>query len=212
MKQNNTKEILSIMLKLLIICSLVAVIIALVYGITKDKIHFNEMLKTSEALTEIYSDDFGGHEFSVVENSFIVYGNEGEEIAQCNVAECKYLNDVTALYVLSDGQNNSLGYCVSIQPLGFKDVIKMLVAVNSDHTVKGVKIVSMSETSGIGTKAKDESFLSQFIGRDSDSSLLVDTIAGATKTTKPIKEAVSRSIDQVIEYEKQTGKGGAENE
>jgi len=205
MKQNSTKEILTITLKLLVICSVVAVIVAFVYGITKDRIALNEMMNTATALTEIYSEDFGGHPFEVKDGEFAVSDADGNTLATCSVAECEYIKDVTALYELCDADGNSLGYCVAIQPLGFKDVIKMLVAVNADLTVKGVKIVAMSETSGIGTKAQDASYLAQFTGRDAESSLQVDTIAGATKTTKPVIEAVSNSVNQVIKYINEKG-------
>ena len=59
MKQNNTKEILVIALKLLVICSIVATIVAAVNFITADKIAYNEKLNTAEALTGIYFDDYG---------------------------------------------------------------------------------------------------------------------------------------------------------
>ena len=69
MKRNDSKEIISIALRLLIICSIVAIIIALVNGITKDKIEYNNMLKTADSLTEIYSSDYDGKSFEVSENS-----------------------------------------------------------------------------------------------------------------------------------------------
>ena len=53
-KQNNTKEILIIALKLLVICSIVASIVAFVNAITKDKIALNEKISTAEALSGIY--------------------------------------------------------------------------------------------------------------------------------------------------------------
>lgn len=228
-KQNNTKEILTIALKLLIICSIVAVIIAFVYSITKDKIKYNEMVKTSEALSEIYSDDFDGKTFEVSGEQFVINDN-GNLVAKCEVANITPVSgEINALYVLSDGNNKRLGYCVSIAPMGFKDVINMLVAVNSDLTIKGVKIVSMSETSGYGTKAKDDPnppagkegsdwFLKQFVGLNENGFAKnskgkyesIDTISGATKTSQPVANAVELALSQVKEFSKTTG--GAVNE
>lgn len=198
MKKSNTKEILSIAFKLLVICAIVATIIAFVNAITKDKIDFNERIGTAEALTAIYSGDYNGKSFEVSGEEYVI--KDGDNIlVKCVEADVKEFirADITALYVLENPDGAPLGYCVAIQPMGFKDVIKMLVAVNADTTVRGVKIISMSETSGIGTKAQDESFLGQFTKKPAKE---VDTISGATKTTKPVIDAVVSSIEQVKAY------------
>lgn len=204
----NTKEILSITLRLLVICAVVATIIAFVNAITKDKIEYNERIGTAQALTGIYSADYNGRVFEVDGNEYVIKDETGV-VVKCIEAELKEFirADITAMYILQDASNNPLGYCVAIQPMGFKDVIKMLVAVNPDFTVKGVKIISMSETSGIGTKAQDEGFLHQFTQMPAKE---VDTISGATKTTKPVIDAVDSSVDQVKAY--MNISGGATNE
>ena len=200
MKQTSTKEILVIAIKLLVICSIVATIVAAVNYITADKIAYNEKLNTAEALTGIYFDNYG-KEFEVDGNSYVI-SDDGNIIISCKEAAFDFsTKDIKALYILSDTENNTLGYCVSIQPMGFKDCIKMLVAVNPDCTVKGVEIVSMSETSGIGTKAQDPSFLGKFANLNStEVSSEVDIISGATKTSKPVIDAVTASLNEVSSY------------
>lgn len=196
--KNTTKETLSTALRLLIICAIVALIISLVYGITKNKIALNEREETAIALNAIYSDDFNGRTFNVAGEEFVI--KDGDSIiAKCSEVDMKTFirKDITALYVLNDVNSNAIGYCVAIEPIGFKDAIKMLVAVNTDLSVKGVKIISMSETAGIGTKAQDESFLSQFTKMPAGD---VEVISGATKTTKPIIDAVISSVEQVTVY------------
>ena len=42
----------------------------------------------------------------------------------------------------------------------------MMVGINKDMTVSGVKILSMSETPGLGAKAGDESFINQYKGKN----------------------------------------------
>ena len=208
MKNNETKKIFSIAIKLFTICSIVAVIVAFVNGITKDRIIYNERISTAEALSEIYSEDFGSKSFKVSGEEYIIKDDNGI-IAKCVEAQVDEFtdDDITSLFVLTDRDGNDIGYCVAVQPMGFKDVIKMLVAVNPDLSVKGVKIISMSETSGIGTKAADESFLSQFKVKPAAE---VNVISGATKTTKPVIGAVEGSVQQVTAYINITG--GAANE
>lgn len=199
-KNSNFKEIASIALKLLVICSIVATIVASVNFITKDKIEYNEKLNTAEALTGIYYNDYN-NSFTVSDDSFVITEND-KVILTCSQEHFNFSSkDVKALYILKDADSKIHGYCVSVQPMGFKDYIKMLVAVNPDCTVKGVEIVSMSETSGIGTKAKEPSFLNKFknLGYTQVKSE-VDIISGATKTSKPVIDAVSASLYEVSEY------------
>lgn len=192
-----------IALKLLVICSIVAVIVAFVNSITKEKIAYNEKLDTADALSGIYSADYDGKAFEVDGDSFVIKDG-GKNVVTASVADCSYISeDITALYVLSASDGTTSGFCVAIEPMGMKDVIKMLVAVNADGTVKGVKIVSMSETSGIGTKATDEKwFLEQFVGHGAEipQSNEIKIISGATKTTKPIINAVGTAAEQVGKY------------
>ena len=198
--KKNSKDVLIISLKLLVICSIVAAIVATVNYITADKIAFNEMLNTANALSGIYNDDYNAP-FTVENSEFVIKDGE-RTVIKCTEKNITFESkDVKKLYVLEDENKNTVGYCVSVQPMGFKDYIKMLVAVNKDCTVKGVEIVSMSETSGIGTKAKDTSFLSQFISLDEVSVKRdVDIISGATKTTRPVIDAVAASLFEVSEY------------
>ena len=199
MNDKTTKDYIIVAVKLLIICALVALIVAAVNFITRDKIAFNQKLNTAEALTEIFSDDFGGKKFEVDGDSFIIKDGDSA-IARCTAAQCELMDDVTALYIITDNAENPLYYCVAISPMGFKDKINMLVALMPDKTVKGVKIISMSETSGIGTKAQDEGFLSLFCGKDKHNVSEIDTISGATKTSKPVIKAVETSCKQAEAY------------
>ncbi|MBE6681467.1 MAG: FMN-binding protein [Ruminococcaceae bacterium] len=214
----NTKEILVIALKLLVICSIVATIIAAVNAITKDKIKYNEQLKTADALSEIYSLDFDNKSFTVDGEEYVILENDNKTVvARCSLADCSYINeDIKALYVLKDANGNSKGYCVSIEPMGFKDAIKMLVAVNDDMTVKSVKIVSMSETKNYGTRAMNDPtppagkasstwFLEQFEGKNEPGIQSADIISGATKTSKPIINAVQTALNQVNVYNNTIG-------
>lgn len=205
MKQNSTKEIFVIALKLLAICSIVATIVAAVNFITVDKIAYNEKLNTAEALTGIYYDDYGKN-FDVDGNSYVINDN-GTPLIFCKQVDFEFSSkDVKALYVLENTESTTLGYCISVQPMGFKDYIKMLVAVNPDCTVKGVEIVSMSETSGIGTKAQSPEFLDKFTDLNgTEVQREVDIISGATKTSKPVIDAVTASLNEVAAYIHETG-------
>ena len=94
--------------------------------------------------------------------------------------------------------------------MGFKDNVDMLVAVNSDLSVKAVQIISLSETKGIGDKVTKSDFLNQFdhltAGFSEDAATLSDlVIAGATRTSEPVTKAVDTALKQVAVLAGETG-------
>ena len=94
-----------------------------------------------------------------------------------------------------------VGYTVTVAPKGYGGKIDMMVGINKDKTVSGIKIINMSETPGLGAKAQDMNFTEQFKGKNKDLSLKksqageneITAISGATVTstavTKGVKEA-----------------------
>ena len=78
----------------------------------------------------------------------------------------------------------------------------MAVGLDHDGMVTGVEVISHSETPGLGSKAAEESFLSQYVGKSADMQLTVtktgaqseaeiDAISGATKTTNGVTAALT---------------------
>ena len=93
--------------------------------------------------------------------------------------------------------------CVNVAPKGFSDSIKMIVAINMDMKVVGVKVLSHSETAGVGTRIMNEEFLQSFFGiskktLESD----VDTISGATVSSLAVKKGVDTSLDAALSFAK----------
>ncbi len=209
MKQTTNKQLLIIALKLLVICSVVAVIVAGVNALTKERIAQNNLLNTASALDSIYSKQYGGNKFVISNDkssAFVMQDKDGNPTTSCKIADTQLLADVSALYIINNSQGVVDGYCVAISPMGFKDKVNMLVAINSDLTVKSVKIVSSSETKGIGTKVEAPDFLNKFIGISNTSG--IDTISGATKTSSPVINAVETAIAQVSAYSAVIQNGG----
>ena len=97
MKQTSTKEILVIAIKLLVICSIVATIVAAVNYITADKIAYNEKLNTAEALTGIYFDNYG-KEFEVDGNSYVI-SDDGNIIISCKEAAFDFSTKTLRLFI-----------------------------------------------------------------------------------------------------------------
>ena len=94
---------------------------------------------------------------------------------------------------------NIIGYTVKVSPSGYGGEISMMVGVNADLTISGVKILSLSETPGLGAKAQDEAFLPQFKGKNEKMALKKDitAITGATITSTAVTLGVKEAIGLV---------------
>ena len=212
--KNNVKEIMSISLRLVIICAFIAVLVASVNFLTKDKIDLNQKIKTAQALTQINKQD--GLIFGVdSEGAYTVKDFEGNTAGFCREAQIELLSDIDALYVIEKADGSEYGYCIEASPMGFKDEVGMLIAINPDKTVKAVSIVSLKETKGIGDKVSNGEYLKKFEGKtrgfSSSYNELKKTgmiIAGATRTSEPVSKAIDIALEQIDIFLN----GGEENE
>lgn len=105
---------------------------------------------------------------------------------------------ITAGY---DEEGRLLGYCVSVQSQGFGGPVTMTVGVDLNGAVTGVAIESHSETDRVGTEAMTSQALARYIGRSgtirSSGSNSVDSVSGATATSKAITAGVNRALNIV---------------
>lgn len=108
---------------------------------------------------------------------------------------------------------NGSGYVFQTRFKGYGGAVVVMTGISKDGTVSGVKITSQDETPGLGQKALDSKFTNQYIksipadgfsvtkqGASADNE--IDSIAGATITSK----AVTNSVNLAIElYQEITG-------
>lgn len=106
---------------------------------------------------------------------------------------------VTAYYKVG-----SAGYVAEVVVGGSQADIDMMVGVAADGTVSGISFISISETSGLGAVAAQDSskgsaFRDQFIGlsgtlaveKDGGS---IDSLTGATVTSRAVTAAVNAAL------------------
>ena len=100
---------------------------------------------------------------------------------------------------------------------GYGGDITFTLGIRNDGTVNGYEILSISETAGLGMKAKEDAFKQQFSGKKVDSFAYtktgasadneIDAISGATITTKAMTDAINAGLCWF-----QTLEGGSVNE
>ena len=161
---------------LTLICVSVAFLLAIVNNITKDIIAENKIKEVRDAIMSVFPDCDSASEF-VTDDGETVY--------------IAVKNDVI------------IGYCVKSAGSGYNGDVETLISFDTDGCVSGIKIVSMSETPGVGTKVKSESFLEQFFGFDREVSLGedVDGISGATFSSRAVTEAVNYAISLEVDLD-----------
>ncbi len=170
MQKTELKFVLRVAAVLLCISTLVAVLIASVHLLTKDKIAEHEAEAVRQAIGELFP---------------------GLDSVAC---EGDFPAEVSACYrILQDTE--TVGYCVYVASPGYGGDISMMVGVNADGTVHGVTIVSASETAGIGSKALEASHLTKFNGKRDAAS--VDGISGASISSRGVQNGVRIALELV---------------
>lgn len=89
---------------------------------------------------------------------------------------------------------NGAGYTFSLTTQGYggKNTLKMAVGIDGEGKITGVKVLSHSETAGLGSKiTSDENFYGQFPGLDAAGAANADTISGATFSSNYYKAAIA---------------------
>ena len=81
---------------------------------------------------------------------------------------------------------------------GFGGPVRVFLTVAEDRTITAIRIgdSQFAETDGLGAKAREDTFTSQFIGKKIPVTMAdVDAIAGATVTTTAVVDAINQIAD-----------------
>lgn len=152
---------------LTIICMVSALVLVFAHELTKENISEQKQLRFNASVQEL----FGETESTLLENNFGV-------------------DEVQAIAVTSDGKT-----AVQVVADGYsKGGINILVGIDENGAVSGIEFISLDETPGLGSKVRDvEDFRKQFYG-ESETDVELDSISGATFSSKGMKKAVDTAL------------------
>lgn len=101
--------------------------------------------------------------------------------------------------------DKTVGYIVEGAYRGYGGNVPVMVGILSDGMISSVKVLGNEETPGLGKKVEEEAFLSQFSGADikkffvigeaKENENLLDTVSGATISSKAVKESVNLGME-----------------
>jgi electron transport complex protein RnfG len=172
---------------------IVALLLASVNALTADTIKQNEIDALNTALNKVFPD---ADQFPEV------------TISETDTTEKGIVNAYTAM----DASGKVLGMAVKVAPSGFGGAINMIIGVDADGKVVRAEILSLSETPGLGTKAKEPKFIDQYIGKSGKLKVIksgtpsngeILAITGATISS----QAVTTGVNDAVSFATgQTGK------
>ena len=173
--------IISVAVKLFVICFVSTLILAFVNNLTKDTIKANNEKVFKEGCT------------------YVVPGGTSSEII--DFAEYLPDSEVAAIY----GDEGLIGLAIKQSIKGYNSGLVLMTGVSSDgETVLGIKVLEHSETPGLGALADSENFTEQFRDKKAPLATIKDggeiaAITGATKTTKGI---IDNGVNVAVEAAK----------
>ncbi len=178
-------NIISMALKLLIICSTAAFSLGVVNALTAPEIQRLEDDAKAKALSELIS---------------VGIADANEE----NIVED---NDfVSSYYFIKDG-NDKIGYILYLNAKGYGGLMTVMASYENDGQLIDAILMNNQETPGFGKKAEKSGYMDKFKGfgnRGNDLPLYgyqveesVDTISGATITFMGISSALKSGSDYI---------------
>ena len=180
-------------------------LLGVVYDITKEPIAQAQENTKQEAYRAVLTDA----------SSFETVDFDAES-ALSLLSENGYTSDtITEVAEGKDDSGETIGYVISVQSSkAYDGTLDLSVGIGSDGTVKGVEMLSISETAGLGMKADEAEFKDQYkdknvesfsvtkTGEDGDN--MIDAISGATITSNAVTNAVNSAL---VYYQNELGGG-----
>lgn len=192
---------------LTIITLIAGLLLGLVYEVTKNPIKVQQAVTKQKSFQAVFTDATQFQELKEfdVESALQVLSKAGYD--QESIDEV-----VEAL----DDSGNILGYVMQVTTSeGYAGDITFSMGIRLDGTVNGYEILRISETAGLGMKAKDASFKEQYANKNVASFVYtktgataenqIDAISGATITTN----AITNGMNAGISYFDSIAKGGS---
>jgi len=164
--------------------------LALTNYATKEAIAQQTKIQEESARKEVFPE---AETFEEIENINSILGTTDAEKLVKEVFSC-----------LKNGE--VIGRVYLVESNGYGGVISMSVGIDNSGKINGVKIISLSETPGLGSKVQEEPFISQFIGIEPKEPLTVvksggskaeeiDAVSGATISSKAVVKGIQAAID-----------------
>lgn len=114
-------------------------------------------------------------------------------------------------HITVDENGNALGYVIAATSKeGYGGDVQIALGVTNDGKITGFSVIKHSETAGLGAKASEPEFASQFAGKKAQileysktgatADNEIDAISGATITTNAVTNAANSAVEFFNNY------------
>lgn len=201
----NTRSIVHDTLILFVITLIAGFLLGLVYEITLEPIAAAETEAANTTYREVFPDA----------DSF----EETEELsglvdeASADVANWGYGSvSVDGCLAAYDASGEVLGYVINATSSeGYNGDVQISVGIDNDRQILGLGFLSISETPGLGLRARDAEFRDQFPGKDASTEISsikngtpdansFQALSGASYTSGAVEDALNASIKFLNDY------------
>ncbi len=177
------KQLLKISLVLTSICLVCAFLLALVYNAAEAKIEANRKKAIQESIKKLAPD---ATEYKKIEVN-------GEDLWRL------YQNDLL------------VGYAVIASGQGYGGIIRVMAVLDSGlEKIQGIEIIEDSETPGLGSRIREETFIKHFRNLEVEKPILytrgqptepnqIKAITGATISSRSVVEILNKKISKLQE-------------
>lgn len=175
---------------LLLICAVAAALLGFTNDITYERIAEQIEIANNNARQQVLA----------TANEFVPL----DEAALAKIKENPDFSIVQEVYqAKTDG--NAVGYTVMVTPKGYSGAVQVIVGVDANGVVQGVKVGNNNETPGLGKNAEKPAFSEQYKNKSWESPINVIkngtpkdneivAIAGSTITSKGVTAGVNTAM------------------
>ncbi|RLC53525.1 MAG: hypothetical protein DRH79_03455 [Candidatus Cloacimonadota bacterium] len=163
---------------LLLITALASGILAYINGLTAPIIEENQRLTKENARKEVMPD-------AVSFEKIGIYNEEGVFAAKNDTGEIVGFTFLASLY-------------------GYSSDVKSMVGVTKDMVVNKIKVISQTETPGLGANCEKPEFQAQFSNKDLQQMKVdkdggsIESLTGATITTRTIANSIKNGMEYLL--------------
>jgi electron transport complex protein RnfG len=178
---------------LFVITLIAGLLLGWVYGITKEPIAKEQQRAKEEAYKEVFAEAEAFEDMEVDGQSSREFKKMGWDAS------------VDEIMQVLDKNGSAIGYVLTVTDHeGYGGDIQFAMGVKNDGTLNGISFLSISETAGLGMKAKEDNFKNQFTDKKVESFSYtkngasadneIDAISGATITTNAVTNGVNAGL------------------
>lgn len=190
------KNIIKDAIMLTIITLVAGLFLGFVYEITKEPIKQQQEIAKQEAYKAVFSDA----------KEFVADDSIDLTTAPAVLEAAGYAKEsIKEALAAVDDSGNIIGYVMNVTTSeGYGGDITFSMGIRQDGTVNGYEILTISETAGLGMKAKEAAFKDQYANKlverfqytktGATAENEIDAISGATITTNAITNGVNAGI------------------